>query len=451
LLLPATYALPPLTALILLAGVYCAAVNGGSTRAILVNPQGESPPVQTGMDGYLMAGQGRAGPALAAAGLGAFFAGSIGTLVLAAFAPALAQRALQFGPVESFSLLVLGMTGAAVLAAGSLIKGMAMGVLGLLLGLVGTEVDSGLARFAFDIPELGDGIGFVVIALGVFGYGEIISNLARPESVRAAINVKVPKLLPTWQDTRSMVSAMLRGTALGSLLGMLPGGGTAPAAMAAHALEHKFNSRPGEVPLGEGNIRGVVAPESAHNAGAQTVFIPMLALGIPPNAVMALMLGAMGLHHIQPGPQVLTSMPELFWGLIASLCLGNLMRLALNLPLMGLWIRLLNVPYRWLFPAIVLFCSLGVYAATRSAFDVWLVAAFGFVGYVFHKLDIEPAPLLLGFVLGPMMEKHLHAALLLSRGDWSVFVMRPLSAGLLLAALCTLVLVLLPALQPRRA
>lgn len=374
LLLPATYALPPLTALILLAGVYCAARNGGSTRA---------------------------GPALATAGLGAFFAGCIGTLVLAAFAPTLAQRALQFGPVESFSLLVLGMTGAAVMAAGSLIKGIAMGVLGLLLGLVGTEVDSGLARFAFDIPELRDGFGFVVMALGVFGIGEIMGNLARPESVRAVLNAKVPRLWPTWQDFKPMVPAVLRG--------------------------------------------------SAHNAGAQIVFIPMLALGIPSNAVMALMLGAMGLHHIQPGPQLLTSMPELFWGLIASLCLGNLLRLALNLTLMGLWIRLLKVPYRWLFPAIVLFCSLGVYAATHSAFDVWLVAAFGFVGYVFHKLEMQPAPLLLGFVLGPMMEKHLRGALLLSGGDWSVFVMRPLSAGLLLAALCILVLVLLPALQPRRA
>jgi TctA family transporter len=312
-------------------------------------------------------------------------------------------------------------------------------------------VDSGLARFAFDIPELRDGIGFVVIALGIFGYGEIISNLARPESVRPVFKTKVPRLWPTWQDIKPVVPAVLRGTALGSLFGMLPGGGTAPAALAAHALEQKIDTRPGEPPFGEDNIRGVAAPESAHNAGAQTVFIPMLALGIPPNAVMALMLGAMGLHHIQPGPQLLTSMPELFWGLIASLCLGILMRLALNLPLIGVWIRLLNVPYRWLFPALVLFCSLGVYAATHSAIDVWLVAAFGIVGYAFHKLDLEPAPLLLGFVLGPMMENHLRGALLLSRGDWSVFVMRPLSAGLLLAALCTLVLVLLPALQPRRA
>ena len=383
LLLPATYALPPLTGLILLAGVYCAALNGGSTRAILVNSQGKPSPLLT------------------ASGLGAFFASCIGTLLLVALAPALAQMASQFGPVESFSLLVLGMTGAAVMAAGSLIKGIAMGVLGLLLGLVGTEVDSGVARFAFDVPELGGGIGFVVIALGIFGYGEIISNLAQPESARAVINAKVPGLWPSWKDINPMAPTMLRGT--------------------------------------------------AHNVGAQIVFIPMLALGIPPNAVMALMLGAMGLHHMQPGPQLLTSMPELFWGLIASLCLGNLLRLALDLPLMRLWIKLLNVPYRWVFPAILLFSALGVYTATHSAFDVWLVAAFGFIGYVFHKLDLEPAPLLLGFVLGPMMENHLRGALLLSRGDWSVFVMRPLSAGLLLAALCTLVLVLMPALQPRRA
>jgi putative tricarboxylic transport membrane protein len=449
-LLPATYALPPIAALIMLAGIYYGAQYGGSTTAILVNLPGESSSVVTCIDGYQMARQGRAGPALAAAGLGSFFAGCVGTLILAAFAPPLTELAFKFGPAEYFSLMILGLVGAVVLASGSLLKAISMILLGLLLGLVGTDVNSGVARFSFDIPELTDGIGFVVIAMGVFGYGEIITNLAQPEDDREVFTAEVHGLWPTKADFKAMAPAVLRGTVLGSLLGVLPGGGALLAAFAAYTLEKKIPLKPGEIAFGKGNIRGVAGPESANNAGAQTSFIPLLTLGIPPNAVMALRVGAMTIHNIQPGPQVMTSNPELFWGLIASMWIGNLMLIILNLPLIGMWIKLLTVPYKFMFPAIVLFCAIGVYSTNNNTFDIWLVAVFGFIGYVFAKLGCEPAPLLLGFILGPMMEENLRRALLLSRGDWSVFLTRGLSASLLAAAALLLVIVLLPAVKSKR-
>ena len=449
-LLPATYALPPVSALIMLAGIYYGAQYGGSTTAILVNLPGESSSVVTCIDGYQMARKGRAGPALAAAGLGSFFAGCVGTLILAAFAPPLTELAFKFGPAEYFALMTLGLIGAVVLASGSLLKAIAMIVLGLLLGLVGTDVNSGVARYSFDIPELTDGIDFVVIAMGVFGYGEIIANLSKPDDEREVFTAKVTGLMPTKEDFKLMFPAMIRGTVLGSALGILPGGGAMLSAFAAYTIEKKTKLRPGEVPFGQGNIRGVCAPESANNAGSQTSFIPLLTLGIPPNAVMALMVGAMTIHNIQPGPQVMTSNPELFWGLIASMWIGNLMLIILNLPLIGVWIKLLTVPYRWLFPSIVLFCAIGVYGTNNNAWDVWMVGIFGFIGYVFHKLGTEPAPLLLGFILGPMMEENLRRALLLSRGDWSVFVTRPISACLLAAAVVLLVIVLMPAVKNKR-
>ncbi len=449
-LLPATYALPPVSALIMLAGIYYGAQYGGSTTAILVNLPGESSSVVTTLDGYQMARKGRAGPALAAAGLGSFFAGSVGTLILAAFAPPLTELAFKFGPAEYFSLMILGLIGAVVLASGSLLKAVAMIVLGLLLGLVGTDVNSGVARFSFDIPELTDGLGFVAIAMGVFGYGEIITNLAQPEDEREVFTAGVSGLMPTAEDFKHMMPAVLRGTTIGSLLGILPGGGALLAAFAAYTIEKKIKLKPGEIPLGQGNIRGVAGPEAANNAGAQTSFIPLLTLGIPPNAVMALMVGAMTIHNIQPGPQVMTSNPELFWGLIASMWIGNLMLVILNLPLIGVWIKLLSVPYHFLFPSIVLFCAIGVYSTNNNTFDIWLVAGFGFIGYLFNKLGVEAAPLLLGFILGPMMEENLRRALLLSRGDWSVFVTRPLSAGLLVVAALLLTSVLLPAVKSKR-
>jgi len=444
------YATGPVSSLIMLAGIYYGAQYGGSTAAVLVNLQGGPSSAVTALDGYQMARQGRAGPALAAAGVGSFFAGCVGILLLAALAAPLTDLALAFGPAEYCALMVVGLVGAVVLASGSLLKAIAMTILGLLLGLIGTEVSSGMARFTLGIPELTDGIGFVVVAMGIFGYGEIISNLAKSNLEREVFTAKVQGLFPTRVDIQDMLPAVLRGTALGSVLGVLPGRGAVLASFVSYTLEKKIKLKAGEVPLGQGNIRGVAAPESANNAGAQTSFIPLLTLGIPPNAVMALMVGAMTLQHIQPGPQVMTVNPELFWGLIVSMWIGNLMLIILNLPMMGIWIKLLTVPYHYLFPAIVLFCAIGVYTNNNAAFDIWLLASFGLLGYVFSKLGCEPAPLLLGFILGPMMEEYLKRALKLARGDWSVFITRPVSAALLALAVALLLLVLLPAIKSKR-
>jgi len=447
-LLPTTYALEPTSALIMLAGIYYGAQYGGSTTAILVNLPGESSSVVTCIDGYQMARRGRAGSALAIAALGSFFAGTVGTLVLAALALPMVELAFKFGPAEYFSLMVLGLIGAVVLASGSLIKAIAMIVLGLLLGLVGTDVNSGVARFNFDVPELADGIGFVTVAMGVFGFAEIIANLEH-KGKRQVFTDKVGRLLPSREEFKYAVPAVLRGTALGSVLGVLPGGGALLAAFAAYTVEKKITRNP-DPPFGQGNIRGVAAPESANNAGAQTSFIPMLTLGIPPNAVMALMVGAMTIHNIQPGPQVMTSNPSLFWGLIASMWIGNLMLVILNLPLIGIWVQLLKVPYRLLYPAILVFCCIGVYSINNNTFDVSMTAAFGVLGYLFFKLRCEPAPLILGFILGPMMEENLRRAMLLSRGDPTVFFTRPLSLTLLLMAAALVVIVLLPQINKTR-
>jgi len=449
-LLPSIYSLDATPALIMLAGIYYGAQYGGSTTAILVNLPGEASSVVTAIDGYAMARKGRAGPALAAAGLGSFFAGSVGTIVIAAFAPPLTELAFKFGPAEYFSLMVLGLIGAVVLASGSLIKAISMILLGLLLGQINTDVISGVPRYSFDIPELTDGIGFVTIAMGIFGFAEIIANLSRPAEHREVFLKDVHGLWPTKQDFKDAFPAVLRGTALGSILGVLPGGGALLSSFAAYTVEKKTRGREGEVPFGKGNIRGVAGPESANNAGAQTSFIPMLTLGIPPNAVMALMVGAMTIKGIQPGPQVMSSNPELFWGLIASMWLGNAMLVILNLPLIGIWIKMLTVPYRFLFPAIMVFCALGLYTLNNNNFDVYMGALFTIIGYVFWKLGCEPAPLLLGFILGPMMEENLRRALLLSRGDWTTFVTRPLSAGLLIAATAMVVVVMLPSIKKKR-
>jgi len=448
-LLPTTYALPPVSALIMLAGIYYGAQYGGSTTAILVNLPGESSSVVTCLDGYQMARRGRAGAALGTAALGSFFAGTFSTILVAAFAPPLTELAFKFGPAEYFSLMVLGLIGAVVLASGSLVKAVGMIILGLLLGLVGTDVNSGVARYSFDLPELSDGIGFVAVAMGVFGFAEIITNLERKEA-REVFTSKVGSLLPNKAEFKAAVPAVIRGTLLGSALGILPGGGALLAAFASYTVEKKLAGPRADPPFGKGNVRGVAGPESANNAGAQTSFIPMLTLGIPPNAVMALMIGAMTIHNIQPGPQVMTSNPALFWGLIASMWVGNLMLVVLNLPLIGLWIQLLKVPYRLLYPAILVFCCIGVYSINNTSFDVFVTVAFGALGYLFYKLKCEPAPLILGFILGPMMEENLRRAMLLSRGDPTTFLTRPLSLGLLLAALALLVIVSLPALKAKR-
>ena len=446
-LLPATYALPPIAALIMLAGIYYGAQYGGSTTAILVNIPGESSSVVTAIDGYQMARRGRAGVALFTAGFGSFFAGCVATLVLAAFAAPLSEIAFKFGPAEYFSLMVLGLIGAVVLASGSLVKAIAMIVLGLLLGLIGTDVNSGTARYSFDIPELTDGIGFVSVAMGVFGFAEIVSNLEQKEKRETFLD-KVTSLWPSKEDFKRMMPSILRGTSIGSILGVLPGGGAALAAFAAYSLEKKTSKHSAE--FGKGAIEGVAGPESANNAASQTSFIPLLTLGIPPNAVMALMVGAMTIHNIQPGPQVMSSNPALFWGLIASMWIGNFMLIILNLPLIGVWVKMLTIPYKHLYPAILVFCCIGVYTVNNTNFDIFITAAFGVIGYLFVKLGCEAPPLLLGFVLGPMMEENFRRALLLARGDFTVFVTRPLSLGLLIAAAALVVIVTLPAVKKTR-
>ena len=446
-LLPLTFGLDPVASLIMLAGIYYGSQYGGSTTAILVNLPGESASAVTTIDGYQMALKGRAGPALAAAAIGSFFAGTVATILIAVVARPLTAMALSFGPAEYFSLMVVGLISSIALASGSIIKAIAMICLGLLLGLTGTDIYTGAARFTYGYTELLDGLDFVAIAVGIYGIGEILRNLESRDGTPQVI-AKVTNLWPSRSDLKRMIAPIIRGTAIGSFLGVLPGGGALLSSFVAYNVEKK--SSPNSAEFGKGAIEGVAAPESANNAGAQTSFIPMLALGIPSNVLMALMIGAMIMQGIVPGPNVVTSNPDLFWGLIASMWIGNAMLVILNLPLIGMWIKLLSVPYRWLFPSIVLFCAVGVYSTNNNTFDVWMVGGFGVIGYLFYKLGVEPAPLLLGFILGPMMEENLRRALLLSRGDWSVFVTRPISAGLLAAAALLLVIVLLPAVSKKR-
>ncbi len=446
-LLPITFNMAPVTALIMLAGIYYGAQYGGSTTAILVNLPGESSSVVTCIDGYQMARRGRAGAALAIAALGAFFAGTVATALIAGFAPPLAELALKFSPPAYFSLMVLGLVSAIVLASGSIAKAVAMVLLGILLGLIGTDVNSGLPRFTFGISELADGIGFVIVAMGVFGFTEVIVNLER-RGTREVFTRKVTGLWLTRAEFRAAAPAVLRGTALGSLLGILPGGGALLSSFAAYSLEKKLARDPSR--FGQGAIEGVAAPESANNAGAQTSFIPLLTLGIPSNPVMALMIGAMMIHNIQPGPQIVANQPEMFWGMIASMWVGNLMLVIFNLPLIGVWVKLLSVPYRVLFPSILLFCGIGIYTLSYSTFDILLAVLFGLLGYVFVKLECEAAPLMLGFILGPMMEETLRRSLLLSRGDPTVFVTNPISLCMLTAAAILLAIVILPAVRKKR-
>jgi TctA family transporter len=344
--------------------------------------------------------------------------------------------------------MVLGLIAAVVLAHGSLIKAVGMIVLGLLIGLIGTDVNSGVARYSFGLPELIDGVGIGPIAMGVFGFGEIIRNLDAGGEHREIFTKKVTGLMPTWQDMKDSFPAICRGTALGSFLGILPGGGPVLGSFSAYTLEKKLAKDPSR--FGKGAIEGVAAPESANNAAAQTSFIPLLTLGIPSNPVMALMIGAMIIHGIQPGPQIMTSKPDLFWGMIASMWVGNLLLVVLNLPMIGIWVKLLTVPYRLLYPAILIFCCIGVYSISNAWMDVLLAAGFGFLGYLWSKLDCEAAPLLLGFVLGPMMEENLRRALLLSRGDPAVFFTRPISATLLVLSFVLVVLVMAPSIRAKR-
>ncbi len=427
-LLPFTYGLAPLSSLIMLAGIYYGAQYGGSTTAILVKLPGEASSVVTVLDGHEMARQGRAGVALTTAAVGSFFAGCVGTLILAAFALPLSEIALNFHSAEYFSLMVLGLVGAVAMGSASLAKSTAMIIVGILLGLVGLDLNSGISRFTFNITELWDGIDFITVAMGVFAVAEIVANLEAKMAHEAGAS-KIHTLWPTKQDFRRMTPAILRGTALGAVIGALPGVGPTIASFGAYALEKKVSKTP-EI-FGRGAIEGVAGPEAANNAAAQCAFIPTLALGIPGSATMALMLGAMMIHNIQPGPRVIVSDPALFWGLIASMWIGNLMLIVLNLPLVGIWVKLLKVPYRALYPAILAFCCIGVYSVGNSAFNVYVTAVFGLIGYVFYKLKCEPAPLMLGFVLGPMLEENFRRSMVLAKGDYLIFCTRPVSLALL--------------------
>jgi putative tricarboxylic transport membrane protein len=446
-LLPFTFGLGPAPALIMLAGIYYGAQYGGSTTAILVNIPGESSSVVTTLDGHQMARKGRAGPALGIAAIGSFIAGCIATLVVAYFAPPLAELALKFGPAEYFSLMVFGLIAAVVLARGSLLKAIAMVCFGILLGLVGTDVNSGAIRFAFGQDELTDGIGFVALAMAFFGITDVVGNLEHTDKTDVYSD-RLGSVLPSWADLRVCGWSIARGTALGSILGILPGGGALLASFAAYMFEKKIAKPPRN--FGEGDIRGVAAPESANNAGAQTSFIPMLTLGIPSNPTMALMIGALMIQGIAPGPQVMTERPELFWGLVASMWVGNLMLLVLNLPLIGLWVKLLAVPYRLLFPAIFVFCCIGVFTVDNKIFDVYVLAGLSAVAYVLLKLDCEPAPLILGFILGPMMEEQMRRAMMIHFGDVTIFFTRPLSAAFLVAAALMMLMIALPSLRAKR-
>lgn len=446
-LLPITFYLQPETALIMLAGIYYGAQYGGSTAAILVNIPGETSSVVTCLDGHAMAKQGRAGPALGIAAMGSFTAGSIATLLIAGFAPMLASVALRFSAPEYFSLMVLGLVATIVMAQGSVLKALGMIVLGILLGTVGMDLNTGAQRYMFGLTFLSDGIDFVVVAMGVFGLGEIMSNLDRGDT-QGSVIARVSRVFPSLDDIRRSWRPVLRGTAIGSFLGLIPGGGATLSSFASYTVEKRIADDPRR--FGNGAVEGLAGPESANNAGAQTSFVPMLTLGIPSNVVMALMIGAMMIQGITPGPQIVSTRPELFWGVIVSMWLGNLMLVILNMPLIGLWVRLLSIPYRLLFPAIVIICAIGVLSLNNNEYDVLMAAAFGVLGYLFVKLDCEPAPLLLGFILGPLLEENLRRAMLMSRGDASVFLTSPISAVTLLLAAALLAITLLPMVRRKR-
>jgi putative tricarboxylic transport membrane protein len=450
-LLPITFGVPPTAALIMLAGIYYGAQYGGSTTAILLNLPGEASSVVTAIDGHQIARRGKAGVALFTAAVGSFFAGTVATFLIAGFAPSLALFALRFGPAEYFSLMVLGLAASVALAHGSVLKAIAMVVLGLLLGTVGQDIYTGVARFDFGFENLVDGFNFVAIAMGVFGIGEIMRNLEK-EREQTIIKSRVRDLIPSREELKAIVAPILRGTALGSALGILPGGGAILGSFAAYSLERRIAKEPQR--FGHGAIEGVAAPESANNAAAQTSFIPMLTLGIPSNPVMALMVGALLINGIVPGPNLMTQRPELFWGVIASMWIGNLMLVILNLPLISVWVKFMEIPYRVLFPGIVAVCCIGVFSLGNNSFDVYVMAGFAVLGYLLVKLDCEPAPLLLGFVIGRLLEEHLRRAMLLSRGDPSVFVdvnNHPISAALIVFAVAALVLVCWPAIGRKRA
>lgn len=449
LLLPVTFHLPATAALVMLAGVYYGAQYGGSTASILLNLPGTPAAAVACLDGYPMAKQGRAGVALFMTTIGSFVGASLGIVALSAFGPKIAEIGLAFGPAEYFSMMLLGLIAASTLSQQSPVKGIAMVVLGLLLGMVGTDVNSGALRFTFGLPGLIDGISLVAIAMGLFGIAEVIASITNLKTGRiAAGSITLRSMIPTRKDLSSSWMPMLRGSGIGSFFGALPGAGASIASFMSYAAEKRVARDPSR--FGKGAIEGVVAPETANNAAAQTAFIPTLTLGIPGDATMALMLGALMIHGIIPGPGLVSEHPDLFWGLIASFWIGNVLLVFLNLPLIGIWVRILAIPYRMLYPAILLFVCLGVYSINNSVFDIGVALVFGAVGYVMILLRFEPAPLLLGFILGPLMEEHLRRALLLSRGEVTVFFERPISAGFMTATVLLLGWGILSMIRRRR-
>jgi putative tricarboxylic transport membrane protein len=446
-LLPVTLALDPTGALIMLAGIYYGAQYGGSTTAILVNIPGEATAVVTAIDGHEMAKKGQAGLALGLAAIGSFIAGTFATIMIAALGVPMTKLGLLFGPTEYFSLMIMGLVFAVVLAHGSLVKAVAMIVAGVLLSTVGADMETGRERMTFGLHMLTDGIEFVVLAMGIFGFGEIFKNIADPEK-RDVVRGAIGRLWPTLTELRQNMGAILRGTSLGSILGVLPGNGAILGPFASYAMEKRLSKRPQD--FGTGVPQAVAGPESANNAGAQTSFIPLLTLGLPPNAVMALMVGAMMIQGIVPGPQVIERNPELFWGLIASMWIGNLMLVIINLPLIGLWVKLLQVPYRLLFPAIVAFCCIGLFSISNDPAQVMMAGMMGLLGFALWKLQFEAAPLALGFVLGRLLEEKLRQALIISDGSMMTFVQSPLSASLLGIGAIALLIAVLPAIRKSR-
>jgi putative tricarboxylic transport membrane protein len=447
LLLPATFKVTPVSATIMLAGIYYGAMYGGSTTSILVNIPGEAASVVTCLDGYQMARRGRAGPALGIAAFGSFIAGTFAVVALSVVGPYLAKIALKFGPPEYFALMLVGIMVLTFLTSGSMVKALMTAAVGLLLAGVGMDPISGKYRFTFNLHILFDGVGLVPVVMGLFGVAEILSNLERRIS-RDVVKARIGSLWPSREDWLASKGPMARGTLLGFFVGTLPGGGAVISSFASYALEKRLSKHPER--FGKGAIEGVAGPEAANNAAAGGAFIPLLTLGIPPNVILALLLGAFIIHGLQPGPLLMTQNPDVFWGIVASMYIGNVMLLVLNMPLIGMWVQVLKVPYPLLFPLILMFCIVGVFSSNAAVFDVFVMVLFGAIGYLMRKFGYEPAPLVLAFVLGPLLENNLRKALILSRGDFWTFVERPISGTCLLLAAVMLIIPLLPALARRR-
>ncbi|HBB17601.1 MAG TPA: transporter [Syntrophus sp. (in: bacteria)] len=442
LLLPATFYLPPTPAIIMLSGVYYGAMYGGSTTSILVNIPGEAASVVTCLDGYQMARQGRAGPALGISALGSFIAGTIGVLGLMIAAPFLARFALRFGSPEYFSLIFMAFSMVIYLASGSVIKAVMIIVLGVFVGSIGVDFITGDLRFTFGSLTLSDGVGLVPVVMGLFGIGEVLENLEEETGQIQILRTKLKGLLPTIQDWKDSLGPILRGTVLGFSLGILPGGGAVMSSFASYALEKRISKHPEQ--FGKGAIQGVAGPESANNAGSSSNFIPLLTLGLPCNPVMALLLGSLLIHGISPGPMLIKDHPELFWGVISSMYIGNVMLVLLNLPLIGLWVRLLSVPYSVLFPLILLFCLIGAYSLNNNVWDIIVMVFFGIFGYLMRKFNYEAAPFVFALVLSPMFEESLRQSLLMSEGSFAIFFTRPISCVLMVTGIVLFSVAALP-------